>query len=179
MPIRPTAVSARNWLRLIAAALAATWFLVDVVDAQKAPATAADPARLAAAKELLEVSGAAKNFDAAMPMMLAQMQQIFMKLKPGNDKEIRDVFSKIGDRFSARKQEAFDEIAVLYAEKLTTEELKQISAFFRSGVGAKFIAQQPELVQRSMVIGQRWGEKIGREIEAEVRQELKKRGVDL
>jgi hypothetical protein len=30
-----------------------------------------------------------------------------------------------------------------------------------------------------MALGQRWGAQIGREIEAEARRELKKRGIDL
>ena len=73
-----------------------------------------------------------------MPMMLGQIQDIFLKMRPGNEKEIREVFAMIGTRFSARKQEVFDEIAVLYAEKLSTDDLKQITAFFKTGVGAKF-----------------------------------------
>ena len=176
MPSRPL-LQTRLLLRLVAAAFAVAWLLADAAYAQKTPPP--DPDRLAAAKELLEVSGSTKSFEAAMPMMLAQIQDIFLKMRPGNEKEIREVFGMIGTRFSARKQEVFDEIAALYAEKLSTDDLKQITAFFKTGVGAKFIAAQPELIQRSMVIGQRWGQRIGQEIEAEVRQELKKRGVDL
>jgi hypothetical protein len=52
-------------------------------------------------------------------------------------------------------------------------------AFYKSPAGAKFIAVQPEVMQRAMILGQRWGHAIGREIEAEARRELKKRGIEL
>jgi hypothetical protein len=71
------------------------------------------------------------------------------------------------------------EIAALYAEKLTLEEIRELTRFYSSGVGAKFIAMLPELMQQSMLLGQRWGEAIGREIESEARQELKKRGINI
>jgi hypothetical protein len=34
-------------------------------------------------------------------------------------------------------------------------------------------------MRQSMALGQRWGQQIGIELDAEARQELKKRGVDL
>ena len=145
--------------------------------AQKAPA--ADPDRLAAARELLDATGSAKQFEAALPMLVNQIQGLFLQMKPAAEKDIREVFVEMAKRFSDRKQEVFDEIAVLYAQKLSAEELRQIAAFFKSGVGAKFVTLQPELVQQSMLIGQRWGQKIGQEVEADVRKELKKRGIDL
>ncbi len=145
--------------------------------AVKAPAEDAD--RMAAARDLLEAAGAAKQFEAVMPMLMAQMQGLFFKMKPGAEKEIKDVFGEMGKRFANRRSEMFDEIAALYAEKLSTKEMREIAAFYRTGAGARFIAITPELTQRSMAIGQRWGQKIGKELEADARQELKKRGVDL
>jgi hypothetical protein len=34
-------------------------------------------------------------------------------------------------------------------------------------------------MRQSMVLGQRWGTQLGREIEEEARRELKKRGIEL
>jgi hypothetical protein len=42
----------------------------------------------------------------------------------------------------------------------------------------KFVAVQPEIMRQSVMAGQRWGARLGREIE-EARKELKKRGVAL
>jgi hypothetical protein len=138
-----------------------------------------DPVRLAAAKELMDVAGSAKQFDVAVPIITQQLENAFVNLKPDHAAEIKDVFRMIPERFSQRKQELLDQIAALYAERLTTEDLQGIIAFYKSPIGAKFIQLQPELVQQSMALGQAWGRKIGQEIDQQVRKELKDRGISL
>lgn len=138
-----------------------------------------DTERLAAAKSLLEAIGAAKQFDAVMPLMMAQMQDSFMQMSPEHGQEIREVMTQLADRFSKRKSELFDQIAPLYSERFTAVEMGELTKLFGSGIGAKFIQLQPEMVQQSMLIGQRWGEKIGQEIDREMRDELAKRGIKI
>jgi len=145
--------------------------------AQKAPA--ADAARVASAKEMMAAAGVSKQFDAIMPLIFKQMQGIFLQQHPKQQRELTEVFDAVVARMSARKQELIDEIAVLYAQRLTTDELKEITRFYSTGVGAKFIQMQPELAGQSALIGQRWGQKLGAEVEQEVRREAKKRGMEL
>lgn len=52
----------------------------------------ADPARLAAAKELLVVVGSAKQFDVVVPLITQQLENAFVSLKPDHAAEIKDVF---------------------------------------------------------------------------------------
>jgi uncharacterized protein len=144
--------------------------------AQKAPA---DAARLAAAKEVMEASGTAKQFDAVMPMMFAQLGGAFSKVAPDKGSVIKEVMDKLLPKFSARKQELIDQIAELYAERFTTEELKAIVVFYKTPVGAKLVQSQAELMGQSMMLGQRWGQQIGKELEEETRKELKSRGITL
>ena len=145
--------------------------------AQSAPAP--DRERLAAVRELMVVAGSVQKFDAVMPFMTARMTNAFIELAPHAEKQIQDVMGEMLKRFSTRTSELIEEIAELFAEKLTLEEIRELTRFYSTGVGAKFIAMQPELTQRSLLLSQRWGEKIGREIEAEARRELKKLGVDI
>jgi uncharacterized protein len=136
-----------------------------------------DPARLAAAKELLVVAGSAKQFDVVVPVISQQLESTFVSLKPDQADKIKEAFRAMPAKFSQRKQELLDQIAGLYAERMTVEDLNEIIKFYKSPVGARFIQVQPELVQKSMVLGQAWGRKIGQEIDQEVRQELKQRGI--
>jgi hypothetical protein len=144
-----------------------------------AAAQAPDAARLAAAKEMMQAAGAARQFDQVMPTLAAQLSRSFIAVAPDKAAQIREVFSQLMVRFTDRKNELMDQIAQLYAEKLTAEEMTAVTAFYRSPAGAKFVAIQPELMQQAMLIGQRWGENLGREIEEEARRELKKRGIEL
>ena len=164
---------------MVWAVLALSLAVAATPGAAVAQVPAPEPERLAAARELMAVAGSAQQFDQFMPLMAAQMTKAFLALAPQAEKEIQEVMGEMLKRFSARKGELIEEIAGLYAEKLTLDEIKELTHFYSRGIGAKFVAMLPELTQRSMLLGQRWGEKIGREIEAEARRELKKRGVDI
>jgi uncharacterized protein len=165
------------FIRLSMSAVVVFALQVIPLQAQKAPA--ADPARVAAAKELMAAAGVSKQFDAIMPLLFNQMKGLFLQQVPTQQKELNEVFEAVLGRMSARRQELIDEIAGLYAQRLTTEELKEITRFYSTGVGAKFIQLQPELAGQSSVIGQKWGQKLGAEVEREIRQEAKKRGMPL
>jgi hypothetical protein len=138
-----------------------------------------DPARLAAAHELMEVAGVAKQFNEVMPVLAQRLGEAFVAVAPDKADEIREVFKQIAVKFVDRKGELIDQIAALYAEKLSAEDMTAIVAFYKSPVGARFISIQPEMSRQAMTLGQRWGSAIGREIEAEARRELKKRGIEL
>lgn len=145
----------------------------------QAPAAAPDAAALAAAKEFLEVSGASRQIETVVPVMLAQMLDVFVKMKPTARKEIEEAFAAAGKTMLARKGELIAEIAPVYARKMTAGELREMIAFFKSPTGVRFVSLQPAFLQESMAIGARWGQRIGQELEAEVRRDLKKRGIDL
>jgi hypothetical protein len=89
------------------------------------------------------------------------------------------VFQEIIPRFLAKKGILMDQIAGLYAAELTLDELNGIVGFYKSPIGAKFAAVQPGIMRQSMVLGQRWGQQIGIEFDAEAKRELKKRGIEL
>ena len=142
-------------------------------------AQAPDKARVAAAKQMMELAGSAAQFDQVMPLMSQQMSQAFKNLAPGSATEIDDVFRQLVPRFVARKGELLDQIAGLYATEMTLDELNAIVAFYKSPAGLKFASVQPKILRESMALGQQWGQKIGAEFADEARRELKKRGIDL
>ena len=167
----------RGAMAQLAAALALA--LSAVVLSAALQAQAPDPARLAAAREMMEVAGVAKQFDELMPLLAQQLSQSFMAVAPEKAEEIRQVFAQLPAKFIDRKGELIDAVANLYAQELSVEELGAVSAFYKSAAGAKLLAVQPQIARQSMALGQRWGAQIGREIEQEARKELKKRGIEL
>lgn len=160
-------------------AFAAALLLGAVLLSPALRAQAPDAARVSAAKEMMQAAGAIKQFDEVMPLIADQMSQSFKQLAPDKTQEITEVFRQLVPRFLEKKEELLDEIAALYAAELSLEELNAIVAFYKSPTGVKFAAVQPGIMRQSMVVGQRWGKRIGIELDAEVRRELKKRGVDL
>jgi hypothetical protein len=142
-------------------------------------AQAPDRARLDAAKEMMEVSGASKQFDEAVPLMFDQLARSFAQIAPGKGKEIREVFDQITPRFLQRKHELIDQIAALYAAEMSLDDLNAVIAFYRSQVGLRFASMQPKIMRESMVLGQRWGERLGSELQDEARRELRRRGINM
>ena len=142
-------------------------------------AQAPDPARLAAAKDMMEASRVDKQFEQVIPLLLDRMKESFRTLAPDKRGDIDSVFEQMQSKFLSRRGELLEEIAVLYAQRLEAAEMKAVAEFYRSPVGSKLIDAQPQIMQDSIMAGQRWGQRIGREIEEEARRELKRRGIDL
>lgn len=153
-----------------------------VATAQRAPqAEAASPTAeaLAAARDLLAASGVAKQFEAMLPAMMTQMSQAFVQMQPQHEKIIRETFAQVGQRGIDRKHELIDEIAKLYSRSLSVADMRELTRFFYSPSGQRFIDVQLKSLPEAMRIGQQWGEKIGREIDAEMRSELRKKGIPI
>jgi hypothetical protein len=142
------------------------------------PGPASDEAR-SAARELMEASGAAKQFDQVIPVLTGQLTQAFIRLAPGRSAEIREVMGELVKRFSQRKAELIDEVALIYAQRMSVDDMRDVTKFYQSGAGRRLVEAQPQILRQSMSVGQAWGQRIGAELDAEMRRELKKRGIDL
>jgi hypothetical protein len=162
--------------RLLTVAIAALAIAAITVPTR---AQAPDPARLAAAKDMMVASRVEKQFEQVIPLLLDRLKESFRTIAPDKRGVIDGVFEQMQSKFISRRAELLDEIAVVYAQKLEAAEMKAVAEFYRSPVGSKLIDAQPQIMQESMMAGQRWGQRIGREIEEEARRELKRRGVDL
>lgn len=138
-----------------------------------------DPGAIAAAKDLMTVLGVEKQMDVMLAQMIPQMAAMIKQVRPEHAREIDEVFALMSKRFSERKLEMIDLVAPVYAEYLSTADMNAVAAFFKSETGRKFVTAQPEIMQKSMQVGQAWGQRLGAEIQGEVIRELKKKGIDL
>ncbi len=142
------------------------------------PGPTSDEARTAA-HELMKASGAAAQFDQVIPVLTAQLTQTFVQLAPDRAREIREVMGELVKRFSERKAELIDEVALIYAQRMSVDDMREVAKFYQSGAGRRLVEAQPQILRQSMSVGQAWGQRIGAELDAEMRRELKKRGIDL
>jgi hypothetical protein len=152
-----------RWLRIIAL------FCIccsSAALADDAPATQPDPARVAAARDLLEVTGVTKQMDG----MVEAMSRGFAK---GANADSSEEGKKLSAQFDSSMKKLLDykdqmitDFANLYAQTFTAEEMKAVADFYRSGPGAKFIAKTPELMQKGAEIGMKYSAKIAEEMKA-------------
>ncbi|MET0640273.1 MAG: DUF2059 domain-containing protein [Hyphomicrobium sp.] len=134
--------------------------------AEESPATPPDPARVAAARDLLEVTGVTKQMDG----MVEAMSRGFAK---GANADNSEAGKKLSAQFDSSmkklleyKDQMITDFANLYAETFTAEEMKTVADFYRSGPGAKFITMTPELMKKGAEIGMKYSSKIADEMKA-------------
>lgn len=132
-----------------------------------------------AARSFVNASGAAAQFDQVMPLMADQLSKAFRSLAPNRAREIDEAMAEVVKRFISRKSELIDEIAAIYADKLSVEDLREITKFYQTGAGRRMVEALPEVTRRAAAVGQTWGQRIGAEIANEMRRELRRRGIDL
>ena len=120
-------------------------------------------ARAAAARKLIEVTGAASLGLQAMDSVIAT----FRKTHP----EVPEAFWT-EFRTEVRPELLTEATVPIYAKYLSLEELQQLASFSESPLGRKLLQVQPAILQESMAAGQQWGGDIARRI----LQRLKEKG---
>jgi hypothetical protein len=141
-----------------------------------APVASADPAVVAATRDMLT---ALKVRDMMTGLMAHMEQQMPAQMRAGmtaavnNDPKLTpqqkaEQLKKVDEAIKASSAQAhalfsdptlvddmIAEMVPLYAETYTLEEIRQLTAFYTSPLGQKMQAKMPELMSRSMEISQR------------------------
>jgi uncharacterized protein len=124
----------------------------------------ADAARIAAARDLMEVTGVTKQLDGMMDAMTKGFTKGAQAESGDKGKKLSEEFEAFMKKFLGYKEEMMTDFAALYAETFTAEEMKLVADFYRSGTGAKFIQMTPTLMQKGAQIGMKYSERITKEM---------------
>ena len=99
-----------------------------------------DPARLALARQIFEAQGGAKSAQAAMQAVEQAM------VSTAQTPEAKEQMTKVMDAtFQIFFPKIFDDLAGFYATDFTSDQLKDILAFYKTPTGQAMIAKQPAL----------------------------------
>jgi uncharacterized protein len=139
-------------------------------------AFAADAQNVALAKQLLELTNGATVLTPLIPGVVEQARLFYLQQNPMLGKDLNEITAKLRTDLQPRFSELIDEIAKMYAEAFTEQEMKDIVAFYRTPVGKKLLEQQPKLVDSSMNFAGNWANKLSEEVTGKIREELIKRG---
>ena len=127
---------------------------------------AVDPARIAAARDLMEVTGVTKQLEGMMDAMKQGFAQGAKAESSEAGRKMSEGFDSAIAKFMSYKDDMISDFATLYAENFTADEMKTVADFYRSGTGAKFIALTPELMQKGSVIGMKYSQKVMDDLKA-------------
>jgi len=144
--------------------------------AAPARSQSASPDALAAAKELVIASKAAEGFKSVLPLIVQQMKPSIVKGKAAVEKDFDAVTPPLLEAATQQMGKFVDEIAAVYAANFSADELRQVTAFYQTPAGQKFLEKMPVIAQESMMTGQKLGQQITQDLETRIKEELRKRG---
>jgi hypothetical protein len=134
-------------------------------------------AAMVTAKQLIAATAATTVFTPLIAGVVEQAKLLYLQQNPGLAKDLNEIAEKMRADLAPRFAELSDEMAKLYATRFTDPELKAILVFYQSPVGKKLLDQQPNVVDDSMKFAQDWANKLSDQVIAQMRDELKKRGL--
>jgi uncharacterized protein len=171
MLANPIARTSRAVMLALGLAVAAG---VGVADAQQP-----SPGAITTAKELIITKGAGAIYDPLVPGVIEHAKAVFLQANPMLGKDLNEVALKLRAELAPRGGEVINEVAKLYATRFTEQELKDALAFYKSPLGRKLLAEEPNLLDQSMKNAQTWADKLSEEVIAKMRAEMKKRGHEI
>ncbi len=157
---------------LILCALAAPAFA-------QAPAKQPTPEHVALARAVLDFTGARRSFDGVLPKLIADARNTIVGMRPTLQSDLDPALTAIGEKLKNADDELVNQIALVYAQKFSEAELKDIAAFYQSSAGKKMIAEMPSVLNESYKLMQEFSQKMSVEVMTQLRTELKKKGHDL
>lgn len=162
--------------RPVLIALLALVFAASLLGARPAAAQTPSPEAMTAAHELVTASRAADQLRTLMPLIMRQLKPAIAQGRPDVERDFDAVLPTLLDGISARSNEFADAVALIYARNFSVDELHEITGFYRSPIGQKFLEKMPVIAQESVAMGQKFGQAIAVELRQRMIDELHKRG---
>ncbi|MBI3698834.1 MAG: DUF2059 domain-containing protein [Afipia sp.] len=141
-----------------------------------APLKPVSPAALASAKEILEAKGANRIYAGAVVGLTNRIKDALLQSNLNLQKDLDESAQKVVKDLNGREQEIGEQMAKIYANQFTEQELKDLATFYKSPLGKKTIDQEPQALQQSSIFMQQWATKMSEEIVTKMRAEMKARG---
>jgi hypothetical protein len=153
-------------------ALAAGWFAVPAAHAQEPTANA-----LAFAQELIITKGANALFDPVIPGVIETAKNSFIPTNPSLGRELNEVAAVLHKEYEpAKRTDLLKEVARVYAQRFTEQELRDMVVFYKSPLGQKMIKQEPVALEQSFKQAQTWADGFSEVVLGRFRAEMQKKG---
>jgi uncharacterized protein len=151
------------------------------------PAPAAAPAaapafaesHLAVAREVAIGSGLSRGFDGMVPQIADQIRASVSRTRPELIKDMEESLKPIIAELSKRTDTMIAIASRLFAARMTEAELKDISAFFKSASGQKYVNVQGPMLNELFAEMQVFSQTLGNIMMDELREAMRKKGHQL
>jgi len=134
------------------------------------------PGALAAAKELLAMKKADGMYASAVPNIVQRTKDELLRNNLNYQKDLNEVALVVAKNLAGREAEIGEQMAKIYGNIFTEQELKDLVTFYKSPLGQKLLVEEPKAIADSMSYMSGWARAFAQETEEQFRAEMKKRG---
>lgn len=133
------------------------------------------PSAMAAAKELLTLKNAHAMYASAIPNIVQRTKANLLQNNLNYQKDLDEVALVIAKEFAGRESEVSEQMAKIYANDFTEQELKDLVTFYKTPLGQKLLSTEPHAIASSMGFMNQWAQQTAEKVADEFRNQMKKR----
>ncbi|MCP3396494.1 DUF2059 domain-containing protein [Bradyrhizobium sp. CCGB20] len=141
-----------------------------------ASAEAPSPEALNAARKLVVTLKIADQYRALLPQLLLKLRPLVAQDRPEIERDYDAMTAPGSEIYTPALTSLIDQVAALYAQNFSADELRQIQAFYASPAGRKLLEKSDALAQASAQIGQDVSQKAADELKQRLIEVLRQKG---
>lgn len=164
---------------VVAAGLALGVSLSAAAAQPPAPLKPASAAAISSAREILEMKNVSAMFSNAVPNIVQRTKDTLIQTNLNYQKDLNEVALVVAKDTAGREKEITEQMAKIYANDFTEQELKDLVTFYKSPLGQKLLAQEPKTIAVSMQFMNQWAQSFAEEVNGKFRAEMRKRGKEI
>jgi uncharacterized protein len=142
----------------------------------KVLAQAPSPEALMAAKEFIVASKMADQINNMLPHIMQTLKPLVTKGNPLAERDFDALMPTMMNVMNTHLETYLEMVAPIYARHFSADEIRQVTNFYRSPTGQKFLQKQPQLLQETFALGNKFGEALAKDLQGRITEELRKRG---
>jgi uncharacterized protein len=131
------------------------------------------------AKQIVQIKSVDDVFKPIVAGVVQKAREMFLQTNFMYQKDIDEVAFSVGKQFAPRVSEVDDAAAHYYASHFSEQELRDLLNFYQSPLGKKALAEEPKILDESMIFAGTWAENLSQDVIRAMRVELKRRGHDM
>lgn len=132
---------------------------------------------VAAAKAAMQATGATSRLNRILPEVAAFTKTGLIANRPDIEAEISTIVDEVAINLAGRRGPLETEVAAIYTQRFSQEELEAITAFFSSEAGTKFLTLTPRLFREIDEVSKVWRGGITRDMARMVQEKLVEQGL--
>jgi hypothetical protein len=135
-----------------------------------------DPTAQVAARELIDTIKLSDQFKTMLPFILKTLKPAIVQNRADVVHDFDAFQPVLLEKMGARVSALTDAVVLIYSSNFSAQELRELTAFYKTPTGQKFLQKTPIVTQQTMLAGQKFGQSAGADAQKQINEELRNKG---